>query len=82
LLQLQTKRIVRARRSPTGSGFASEPFTATSVRWKRRGPIGSEAGMGYFLSPGYHLPPVMFTAEEARALLIGGKLIENSATWR
>ena len=40
-------------------------------------PIGSEPGLGYFLAPGYHLPPVMFTNKEARALLLGGKLVEK-----
>jgi predicted DNA-binding transcriptional regulator YafY len=33
--------------------------------------------MGYFLTPGYHLPPVMFTNPEAWALLLGGKLVEK-----
>jgi predicted DNA-binding transcriptional regulator YafY len=40
-------------------------------------PIISEAGVGYSLVKGYHLPPVMFTAEEASALSIGGKLVEH-----
>jgi predicted DNA-binding transcriptional regulator YafY len=39
-------------------------------------PIGAEAGIGYFLE-NYHLPPVMFTTEEASALLLGAKLIEK-----
>jgi len=40
-------------------------------------PIGAEAGLGYFLCDSYRLPPVMFTSEEATALLIGGKLTEQ-----
>jgi predicted DNA-binding transcriptional regulator YafY len=40
-------------------------------------PIGAEAGLGYFIGEGYHVPPVMFTREEARALLIGGKVVES-----
>ncbi len=40
-------------------------------------PVGAEAGKGYFLMPGYHLPPVMFTKEEAASLLTGFKLIEK-----
>src|SRR5438094_10316577 len=40
-------------------------------------PIMAEAGVGYSLVKGYHLPPVMFTAEEASALFIGGKLVEQ-----
>ena len=37
----------------------------------------AEAGIGYSLVKGYHLPPVMFTAEEASALSLGGKLVEH-----
>ena len=40
-------------------------------------PIGAEAGKGYFIVEGYHLPPVMFTREEAGAMLIAGKLVEK-----
>ena len=40
-------------------------------------PIMAEAGVGYSLVKGYHLPPVMFTAEEAGTLLVGGKLVEH-----
>ena len=38
-------------------------------------PIGSEAGKGYFIVDGYHLPPVMFNQEEASAILLAGKLV-------
>ena len=40
-------------------------------------PIGTEPGKGYFLVEGYHLPPVMFTREEAGAMLIAGKLVDK-----
>src|SRR5690606_15710452 len=40
-------------------------------------PIGSEAGKGYFIVDGYHLPPVMFSQEEASAMLTAGKLVEK-----
>lgn len=33
--------------------------------------------MGYSLVKGYHLPPVMFTAEEASALSIAGKPVKH-----
>ena len=42
-------------------------------------PIGGDAGQGYFIVEGYHLPPVVFNKEEATALLIGEKLIEQNA---
>ncbi|WP_315819764.1 helix-turn-helix transcriptional regulator [Paraflavitalea speifideaquila] len=37
-------------------------------------PVIGEAGSGYTIMEGYRLPPVMFTREEAAALLLGGKL--------
>lgn len=40
-------------------------------------PIGAEAGRGYYLVEGYHLPPVTFTPEEAGALLVSGKLVDE-----
>jgi len=40
-------------------------------------PIGSEAGKGYFIVEGFHLPPVMFTQDEASAMLVAGKLIDK-----
>jgi len=41
-------------------------------------PIGSEAGVGYFLEKSYHLPPVSFTLDEAASLLLGEKLLSTS----
>jgi predicted DNA-binding transcriptional regulator YafY len=40
-------------------------------------PVIGEAGTGYTIMEGYRLPPVMFTQEEASALLLGGKLAER-----
>lgn len=37
-------------------------------------PIVAEAGVGYSLARGYHMPPVMFTDEEAAALVIGAEV--------
>ncbi|MCW5557631.1 MAG: YafY family transcriptional regulator, partial [Verrucomicrobiae bacterium] len=42
-------------------------------------PIVAEAGVGYSLLRGYHLPPVNFTPEEADALVTGGLLVERFA---
>lgn len=39
-------------------------------------PVIGEAGSGYTVMEGYRLPPVMFTQEEASALLLGAKLAE------
>lgn len=40
-------------------------------------PVIGEAGSGYSIMEGYRLPPVMFTQEEANAILLGGKLTEK-----
>ena len=40
-------------------------------------PVIGEAGSGYTIMEGYRLPPVMFTQEEASALLLGAKLAEH-----
>ncbi|WP_035601483.1 YafY family protein [Haloferula sp. BvORR071] len=42
-------------------------------------PIIAEAGIGYSLMRGYHMPPVMFTEEEAAALFMSGEVTEQVA---
>ncbi len=42
-------------------------------------PIGGDAGTGYFIVEGFHLPPVVFNKSEAAALLMGSKLIKHQA---
>ena len=42
-------------------------------------PIGGNAGEGYFIVDGYHLPPVVFNKQEAAAILMGAKFIEHQA---
>ena len=41
-------------------------------------PVRGEAGVGYMLEAGYHLPPLNLTAEEAEALALGARVL---ATW-
>lgn len=41
-------------------------------------PIGSEAGIGYFLIEGYSLPPIMFSEKEANALITASKIIATN----
>lgn len=40
-------------------------------------PVVGEAGVGYSLVRGYHLPPVMFSPDEAFALVTGGLFAER-----
>lgn len=42
-------------------------------------PIVAEAGVGYSLMKGYHVPPVMFTEHEASALFVSGEVTEQVA---
>ncbi|TDU81004.1 putative DNA-binding transcriptional regulator YafY [Prosthecobacter fusiformis] len=42
-------------------------------------PIVAEAGVGYSLMRGYHIPPVMFTEHEAAALFMSGEVTEQIA---
>jgi predicted DNA-binding transcriptional regulator YafY len=75
LIQLQTRRVV--------SGPALAAQFGVSVRTIYRDirtlelagvPLFGEPNVGYSLAEGYRLPPVMFTREEAAALLTAEKL--------
>lgn len=39
-------------------------------------PITGEAGLGYRLMKGFHLPPIMFNEEELAALLLGARMVQ------
>jgi predicted DNA-binding transcriptional regulator YafY len=78
LIQLQTKRIVGGKEIAERFGISLRTVYRDIRALEDAGvPIGAEAGLGYFLAPGYHLPPVVFTRDEAVALMLGGKLIEK-----
>ncbi len=40
-------------------------------------PVNGEAGLGYYLMEGYKLPPIIFSKEEAGALLLSQKIVEK-----
>ena len=42
-------------------------------------PIEGEAGVGFRLRRGYHIPPLMFSAEELQALVFGARLVQSCA---
>jgi predicted DNA-binding transcriptional regulator YafY len=44
----------------------------------RQVPIEGAAGLGYLLRRGYDLPPLMFTAEETEAILVGALLTRRT----
>ncbi|MBI9069021.1 MAG: YafY family transcriptional regulator [Salinivirgaceae bacterium] len=78
LIHIQSKKIVKAQE--IADRFEISLRTVyRDIRALEEGgvPIGAEAGIGYFLDENYSLPPVMFTPEEASALLMAGKLIPH-----
>lgn len=78
LIQLQTKRIITGKEIADRFDISLRTVYRDIRALENAGvPIGSEAGLGYFLSEGYHLPPVVFTKDEAGALMMGSKLIEK-----
>jgi len=78
LIQLQSKRIIKASEIAERFGISLRTVYRDVRALEESGvPIGSEAGVGYFLMDNYKLPPVMFTKDEASALLFGEKLIEK-----
>ncbi len=79
IIQLQTKKVITAQE--IANRFEISVRTVyRDIRALEEGgvPIGAEAGVGYFLMEGYHLPPVMFTRDEALTLLLAGKFMEKA----
>lgn len=78
LIQLQSKRIVKASEIAERFEISLRTVYRDIRALEASGvPIGAEAGVGYFLMENYKLPPVMFSKEEASALLFGEKLVEK-----
>jgi len=79
LTVLQSKRVVKAEELATRFNISLRTVYRDLRALEEGGiPIGAEAGVGYYLTDGFHLPPVMFTNEEARALLMAGKFVEKN----
>ncbi|MFB6455556.1 helix-turn-helix transcriptional regulator [Chitinophaga sp. Hz27] len=78
LIQLQGKRIVKASEISERFEISLRTVYRDVKALQEAGvPIGAEAGTGYYIVDGYHLPPVMFSKEEAAALLTAEKLMEK-----
>ncbi|HVI46853.1 MAG TPA: YafY family protein [Chitinophaga sp.] len=78
LIQLQGKKIVKASEISDRFNISLRTVYRDVKALQEAGvPIGAEAGTGYYIVDGYHLPPVMFSKEEAAALLTGEKLMEQ-----
>ena len=78
VMQLQGRRLVRAEELARHFEITVRTvYRDISALAEAGVPVVGEAGVGYSLVKGYHLPPVMFTAEEATALFIGGELVKQ-----
>lgn len=78
LIQLQTKKIVKAEEIASRFEISLRTVYRDVKALMEAGvPIGSEAGKGYFIVDGYYLPPVMFTQDEAGAMVMAGKLVDS-----
>ncbi len=78
LIQLQTKKYVTAGEIADRFSISKRTIYRDLKALDEAGiPLGAEAGKGYFLVEGFHLPPVMFTPNEANALLMAGKMVEK-----
>jgi len=75
LIQIQSKKIVKAHEIAERFGISLRTVYRDMRALEEAGvPLGAEAGVGYFIDDSYSLPPVMFTSNEACALLMAGKL--------
>src|SRR5438093_13413776 len=78
VVQLQGRRVVRAEEIAAHFEISVRTVYRDIAALGEAGiPIMAEPGVGYGLAKGYHLPPVMFTSEEASALFTGGKLVDH-----
>ena len=78
LIHLQSKRVVKAQEIADRFVISLRTVYRDIKTLEEAGiPIIGEAGVGYSIMEGYRLPPVMFTQEEATALLTAEKLVEK-----
>ncbi len=79
----QIVQLLRSDRVVTGQSLADELEVSTRTIYRdiqdlslSGVPIEGEAGVGYRLMRGFHMPPLMFTEEELAALLIGARMVQ------
>ncbi|MDG2167891.1 MAG: YafY family protein [Opitutales bacterium] len=78
ILALQSHRVVTAEQLSERFELSVRTIYRDLAALGEAGvPIVAEAGVGYSLMRGYHMPPIMFTEEEAAALFMSGQLSEK-----
>ncbi len=76
ITQLQSKRIVTAKYLAERHNVSVRTIYRDIRALEKSGiPIITEEGKGYSIMEGYHLPPVLFTEEEANALITVEQLV-------
>ena len=79
LTQLQSKRIVKAKDIAERHHVSIRTVYRDIRTLEKSGiPIVTEEGKGYSIMEGYKIPPVMFTQEEANALITAEQLIRQN----
>src|ERR1043165_4028279 len=77
-MHLQGRRLVRAEELARHFEVSVRTIYRDIAALGEAGvPIAGEAGVGYSLVRGYHLPPVMLTADEATALFVGAEMVRQ-----
>lgn len=78
LIQLQSRRVVKAQDMADRFNISLRTVYRDIKTIEEAGvPVIGEAGVGYSIMEGFRLPPVMFTRDEATALLTAEKLVEK-----
>jgi len=79
LIFLQTKRIITSTEIAKKFDISKRTAYRDVKALEEAGvPIFSEEGKGYSLMEGFSLPPIMFTEEEANALITANELISRN----
>ncbi len=76
LTQLQTRRLVTATRLAEKFGVSTRTIYRDLKALEQAGvPILTEDGKGYSLMEGYKIPPIMFSENQANALILAEQLV-------
>lgn len=79
ITQLQSKRILKAREIADKYNISIRTVYRDMETLKKSGvPVFTVEGKGYSLVSGYRLPPIMFTEQEANALITAAELISRN----
>lgn len=80
ILLLQSRRVITAEEIAAHFEISVRTVYRDLAALGEAGvPVVAEAGVGYSLARGYHVPPVMFTEEEAAALVMGAEVTQQVA---